>query len=151
MRIRFIAESANRDGVRLVGGFAGLPDRRFSWDDLTGGRGFVAGLNRPDRGIRFIAESANRDGVRAKTEIQKPTAAPKPKFKAKKVADGVITLSDLCAELKHDPKPARAKLRAAAKDAKACPALAKSHAPRKSWEWERGSAALAEARKAISS
>ena len=62
----------------------------------------------------------------------------------------MIALSALCAELKHDPKLARAKLRAAAKDAKTFPALAKSHAPRKCWEWEQGSAAIAEARKVLS-
>jgi len=67
----------------------------------------------------------------------------------KKTADGVVTLSSLCAGLKHDPKLARAKLRAAAKDVKTFPALAK-HAPRKCWEWERGSPAIAEARKVLS-
>ena len=67
----------------------------------------------------------------------------------KKTADGVVTLSSLCAELKHDPKLARAKLRAAVKDAKAFPALAKWHDPRKSWEWEKGSGAFAEARKVL--
>jgi hypothetical protein len=86
-----------------------------------------------------------------RTKVTKPTSAeaPKsePKFRAKKVADGVITLTDLCRELKHDPKLARAKLRAA--DPKTFPALAKSHAPRKSWEWEKGSAAIAEARKVL--
>jgi hypothetical protein len=85
---------------------------------------------------------------RAKVTEPKSTAAPKPKFRAKKTADGVITLSALCAELKHDPKLARAKLRAAVKDAKAFPALSK-HAARKAWEWEKGSAAIAEARKVL--
>jgi len=46
-------------------------------------------------------------------------------------------------------KLARAKLRAAVKDAKTYPTLAKSHAPRKAWEWEKGSAAIAEARKVL--
>jgi hypothetical protein len=85
----------------------------------------------------------------ATTEAPK-SEAPKPKFRAKRVADGVITLSDLCTEFKHDPKLARHKLRAAAKDAKTYPALAKSHAPRKSWEWDKGSPAIAEARKVLS-
>jgi hypothetical protein len=84
------------------------------------------------------------------TTETEPDSAVKPKFKAKKPSDSLVTLAALCAELKHDPKLARAKLRAAAKDAKTYPALAKSHAPRKSWEWEKGSAAIAEARKALS-
>ena len=77
------------------------------------------------------------------------TKKPKtnPRFKAK--GDGVITLSALCAELKHEPKLARAKLRAAVKDAKQFPELAKSHTARKAWEWPKGSSAIAEARKAI--
>jgi hypothetical protein len=62
----------------------------------------------------------------------------------------VITLSDLCEELKHDPKLARAKLRAAVKDGKH-PALGKSHTARKAWEWDKDSAAIAEARKVIAS
>jgi hypothetical protein len=78
---------------------------------------------------------------------KKPTV--KPKFKAKNTSDGVITLSDLCRETKHDPKLARAKLRAAVKDAKQFPELAKSHTARKAWEWPKGSTAIAEARKAI--
>jgi hypothetical protein len=61
----------------------------------------------------------------------------------------VITLSALCAELKHDPKLARAKLRSAVKDAKQFPELAKSHTARKGWEWPKGSPAIAEVRKAI--
>jgi hypothetical protein len=94
-------------------------------------------------------------GKRAKVTEPKSTEAPKseaprPKFRGKKTTDDVITLHDLCAELKYDPKLARAKLRAAAKDAKAYPTLAKSHAPRKSWEWDKGSAAIAEARKVLS-
>jgi hypothetical protein len=64
----------------------------------------------------------------------------------------VVTLRDLCAELKQPhPKLARALLREAAKDAKAYPALSKAHAPRKAWEFEKGSHALAEARKVIAS
>jgi len=61
----------------------------------------------------------------------------------------VVTLGALCSELKIEPYDARVKLRAAVKDAKAYPALAKSHAPRKSWEWPKGSPALDEARKAL--
>ena len=70
-------------------------------------------------------------------------------MRSRKVAEGVITLRELCAELKHDPKLARAKLRAAVKDVKTYPALGKSHTARKSWEWERDSAAFTEARKVL--
>jgi hypothetical protein len=86
---------------------------------------------------------------KATTEASKSTEAPKSKFRKK--TDGVITLSDLCKELKHDPKLARAKLRAAVKDAKTYPALGKSHTARKAWEWGKDSPALAEARKVIAS
>jgi len=80
---------------------------------------------------------------------KKPTEKVIPKFRAKKTSDGVVTLSALCAELKHEPKLARAKLRAAARDAKTYPTLAK-HAARKARDWEKGSAAIAEARKVLS-
>jgi hypothetical protein len=82
------------------------------------------------------------------TTEAKSTEAPRPKFRKK--TDGVITLSDLCKELKHDPKLARAKLRAAVKDGK-YPALGKSHTARKAWEWSKDSPGLAEARKVIAS
>ena len=80
------------------------------------------------------------------TEKSKPTEK-KPKFRTK--SDGVVSLNELCTELKHDPKLARAKLRAAVKDTKQFPELAKSHTARKAWEWPKGSSAIAEARKAI--
>lgn len=47
------------------------------------------------------------------------------------------------AELKIDPYEARQRLRAV-KDAKAFPALAKSHQPKKAWEWEKSSPTLKE-------
>jgi hypothetical protein len=80
----------------------------------------------------------------------KPTEKPDAKHKFKAKSDGVITVSAPCAELKHDPKLARAKLRAAVKDPKQYPELAKSHTARKAWEWPKGSSAIAEARKARS-
>ena len=78
---------------------------------------------------------------------KEPTVTPK--VRSKQTAEGVITLRTLCAELKHDPKLARAKLRAAARDAKQYPELAKSRTARKAWEWPKGSSAIAEAREAI--
>jgi hypothetical protein len=82
-----------------------------------------------------------------RAKVTKSAEASKSEPKIRKAADAVVTLTDLCRELKHDPKLARAKLRAA--DPKMFPALAKSHAPRKAWEWEKGSAAIAEARKVL--
>ena len=76
----------------------------------------------------------------------KPTEK-EPRFRAK--SDGIVSLSALCTELKHDPKLARAKLRAAVKDTKQYPELARSHTARKAWEWPKGSPAVAEARNAI--
>lgn len=62
----------------------------------------------------------------------------------------VVTLNDLCAELKLDRREARLVLRMAAKDTKTFPTLAASHKPRQPWEWEPASTAYAEARKALS-
>jgi hypothetical protein len=72
--------------------------------------------------------------------------------KAKKVAvkkpapksDNVVTLRDLCTQLKTDPTAARVKLRAA---------VAKGtikHEAKSSWEWAKDSAALSDARKVLS-
>lgn len=61
-----------------------------------------------------------------------------------------ITLKSLCPEMKIDPYKARQRLRAAVKDKANIPALAKSHVPKKAWEWEKASPALKEARKAPS-
>jgi hypothetical protein len=60
-----------------------------------------------------------------------------------------VSLATLCAELKVDPYEARQKLRAAIKDAKTYPALAKSHKPRSAWEWPKTSPALKEAKKVL--
>lgn len=62
----------------------------------------------------------------------------------------IITLNDLCAELKLDRREARLVLRMAAKDTKTFPTLAASHKPRQPWEWEPASTAYVEARKALS-
>ncbi|MGX9356639.1 hypothetical protein ACS3SW_16180 [Roseobacteraceae bacterium S113] len=57
----------------------------------------------------------------------------------------IVTLKDLCEELKLDPREARERLRAAASDAKANPELAKARKPRTLWQWVKGSKALQEA------
>ena len=58
----------------------------------------------------------------------------------------IITLKQLCAELKLDPREVRERLRYAASDAKKHPELAKMHEPRTPWSWINGSAGEKEAR-----
>ncbi len=62
----------------------------------------------------------------------------------------IITLKDLCTELKMNPREARLKLRAAARDPKKHPELAKAHKPRTPWRWAKGTAGEKEARNALS-
>ncbi len=61
----------------------------------------------------------------------------------------IVTLKQLCAELKLDPREARERLRAAVRDAKKHPELAKTHKSRTPWQWVKGSAGEKEARNAI--
>lgn len=58
----------------------------------------------------------------------------------------IVTLKQLCAELKLDPREARERLRAAVRDAKKYPELAKMHKPRMPWSWVKGSEGEKEAR-----
>jgi hypothetical protein len=62
----------------------------------------------------------------------------------------LVTLKQLCAELKIDPREARERLRLAKRDAKKNPELAKSHKPGHAWEWPKNSPALKEVRAALS-
>jgi len=61
----------------------------------------------------------------------------------------IITLKELCAELKIDPREAREKLRAAVRNAKANPELSKARKPHTTWQWVNGSAAEKEARRTL--
>ena len=61
-----------------------------------------------------------------------------------------VTLKQLCAELKIDPREARERLRLAVRDTKKNPELAKAHKPGHTWEWPKSSVALKEARAALS-
>jgi hypothetical protein len=70
--------------------------------------------------------------------------APAPKIE-------MVTLKQLCTELKADPREAREKLRLAVRDAKKNPELAKSHKPGHAWEWPKSSPALKEVRVALTS
>lgn len=63
----------------------------------------------------------------------------------------IVTIKLLCKELKLDPRDAREQLRAAARDGKKNPELAKLHKPRTPWQWIKGSAAEKEARAALGS
>ena len=65
---------------------------------------------------------------------------PKIKKPASKTTDNVVTLRDLCTQLKIDPTAARVKLRAAVA------AGTIKHEAGKSWEWARDAAALNEVR-----
>jgi hypothetical protein len=66
-----------------------------------------------------------------------------------KPAIEIITLKQLCTELKLHPRDARERLRLAVHDAKKNPELAKSHKPGQAWEWPKGSPALKEVRAAL--
>jgi len=68
----------------------------------------------------------------------------------KSVKIEIVTLKQLCAELKVDPREARERLRLAVRDAKKNPELSKSHKPAHTWEWPKNSMALKEARTALS-
>ena len=58
----------------------------------------------------------------------------------------IITLKQLCKELKLDPREARERLRAAVREPKNHPELAKTHKPRAPWSWIKGSTGEKEAR-----
>ncbi|MGK2871469.1 MAG: hypothetical protein ACSLFL_04370 [Alphaproteobacteria bacterium] len=61
----------------------------------------------------------------------------------------IITLKQLCAELKLDRRKAREGLRSAARDPKKRPELAKLHKPRAPWSWINASDGEKEAREVI--
>jgi hypothetical protein len=68
----------------------------------------------------------------APTKSKKPAEVSKTPTAAPKGTAAVVTLKELCAELKIDPYEARVKLRAAVADKKI------KHAPKSAWQWERG-------------
>lgn len=63
----------------------------------------------------------------------------------------IITLKQICNELKLDPREARERLRAAARDTKKYTELAKYHKPRKPWRWVKSSDGEKVARKILKS
>jgi hypothetical protein len=68
---------------------------------------------------------------------------------ATKPAIEMITLKQVCTELKVSPREARERLRLAVRDTKKNPELAKSHKPGQAWEWPKNSPALKEVRAAL--
>ena len=72
--------------------------------------------------------------------IEKPPTKP---------AIEIVTLKQLCTELKANPREAREKLRLAVRDAKKNPELAKSHKSGQAWEWPKNSPTLKEVRAAL--
>jgi hypothetical protein len=86
-------------------------------------------------------------GGRQQTSWETKSMTDKP---ATKPTIEIITLKQLCTELKADPREAREKLRFAARDAKKNPELAKSHKPGNAWEWAKNSPALKEVRAVLS-
>lgn len=58
----------------------------------------------------------------------------------------IITLKQLCKELKIDPREARERLRAAVRDPKKYPELVKAHKPRTLWRWGKGTVGEEEAK-----
>lgn len=61
----------------------------------------------------------------------------------------IITLKQLCKELKLNQRDARERLRIGAQDTKKYPEFAKTHKPRTPWKWVKGSGGEREARAAL--
>ncbi len=61
----------------------------------------------------------------------------------------IVTLADLCKELKIKPREARMMLRLAISKKGQYPALTETHIPRQPWRWDAGSKALDEAKAAL--
>ena len=70
---------------------------------------------------------------------------------AQKPEIDMVTLKQLCTELKVDPREARERLRLGVRDAKKYPELTKSHKPGQIWEWPKNSPVLKEVRMVLTS
>ena len=73
-----------------------------------------------------------------------------PAAKTKQPTNEIVTLKQLCAELKVNPREARERLRIAVRDPKKFTELKKSHQAGAAWEWKQGTVAEKEARGVIS-
>lgn len=83
------------------------------------------------------------------TKTTKPAATTSNTKKAGDSKPGLVTLDQLARELRMTPRDARMLLRLAAKQTKQYPNLGKEHVARQPWQWEPGSKALEEAKKAL--
>lgn len=79
----------------------------------------------------------------------KPAATPTNANKADSGEPELVTLDQLAREMKMAPRDARMLLRLAAKQMRQYPNLGNDHVARQPWQWEPGSKALEEAKKAL--
>lgn len=82
-------------------------------------------------------------------QTSKPAATTANTKKSDDSKPELVTLDQLARELKMTPRDARMLLRLAAKQTKQYPNLGKEHVARQPWQWEPGSKALEEAKKAL--
>ena len=82
-------------------------------------------------------------------QTSKPAATTANMKKSDDSKPELVTLDQLARELKMTPRDARMLLRLAAKQTKQYPNLGKEHVARQPWQWEPGSKALEEAKKAL--
>ena len=61
----------------------------------------------------------------------------------------IVTLKQICTELKVNPREARERLRDAVRDPKKYPEVAKTHKPRAPWQWVKGSVGEQEVRELL--
>lgn len=83
------------------------------------------------------------------TKTSKPAVTASNAKKANDSKPELVTLDQLAREMKMTPRDARMLLRLAAKQTRQYPNLGKEHVARQPWQWEPGSKALDEARKAL--
>lgn len=83
------------------------------------------------------------------TKTAKPDATTPKAKKADDSKPELVTLDQLARELRMPPRDARMLLRLAAKQTRQYPNLGKEHIARQPWQWEPGSKALEEAKKAL--
>jgi hypothetical protein len=84
-------------------------------------------------------------------QVDRPQIGGRSMNDKPKPAIEMVTLKQLCAELKVEPREARERLRLAVRDARKNPELAKLHKPGNAWEWPKNSVALKEAKNALTS
>jgi len=87
-------------------------------------------------------------GVTNMTKSKTPKVKPIKANPAPQTSD-IVTLADLCEELKIKPREARMMLRLAIAKKGKYPALTETHIPRHPWQWEARSKALDEAKAAL--